>query len=299
MAARLQLRPRSSWTTQPEGGWRACAITPHGCGSCRAAHSGLGVGRRDLRGELSAPRRACQARTASGSPLRARRRPFSSRNRAGHRLRRRPSARRRRRQGSQWLDQAGRVCADAASPTRGRVALGLALESLRPVDYNYHVFVHLLNANDEKLAQRWPASAVDAPDQHIAAGRDHRPRYGLLLPSDLPVGSAPSPSASTIRSSRATTPSQRQPARLRHRIRPGDSVLEPGSGLVNRIWTRMECQQMNRLSIAQPSADFARYNGLNACRRVFCCAPCCLCWRPAAPVKKTPTPPSPVARRQP
>ncbi|NJN84478.1 MAG: hypothetical protein HC802_20820 [Caldilineaceae bacterium] len=65
----------------------------------------------------------------------------------------------------------------------------LRWQSLQDLDYDYHVFVHLLNANHEKLAQRdgqpvqwmWPTS-VWQPGQEII---DH---YALLLPKEFPQG---------------------------------------------------------------------------------------------------------------
>jgi hypothetical protein len=67
--------------------------------------------------------------------------------------------------------------------------LALRWESLRAVQYDYHVFVHLVNSQGEKLAQRdgqpvqWlrPISTWQ-PGEEIV---DH---YGLLLPDDLAPG---------------------------------------------------------------------------------------------------------------
>ncbi|MCB9138302.1 MAG: hypothetical protein H6642_08150 [Caldilineaceae bacterium] len=69
----------------------------------------------------------------------------------------------------------------------GEVLLSLNWRTLQAIDYDYHVFVHLLNANDSKLAQRdgqpvqWlrPTSTWQ-PGERIV---DH---YALELPDDLP-----------------------------------------------------------------------------------------------------------------
>jgi hypothetical protein len=69
------------------------------------------------------------------------------------------------------------------------ILLSLRWESLRRVDYNYHVFVHLLDAHGERVAQRdgqpvqWmrPISSWQPGEEII----DH---YGLLLTDDLPTG---------------------------------------------------------------------------------------------------------------
>lgn len=67
--------------------------------------------------------------------------------------------------------------------------LALRWESLRKVSYDYHVFVHLVNSQGEKLAQRdgqpvqWlrPTSTWQPGEEII----DH---YGLVLPDDLAPG---------------------------------------------------------------------------------------------------------------
>jgi hypothetical protein len=72
----------------------------------------------------------------------------------------------------------------------GMLLLALRWESLQTVDYDFHVFVHLLDAHGEKLAQRdgqpvqWmrPTSSWH-PNEEIID------RYGLLLSHDLPTGS--------------------------------------------------------------------------------------------------------------
>ena len=72
----------------------------------------------------------------------------------------------------------------------GELLLELRWQSLRPVDYNYQVFVHLLNAADEKLAQRdgQPVQWL-RPTSTWQPGETIVDRYGLLLPDDLPNGS--------------------------------------------------------------------------------------------------------------
>jgi hypothetical protein len=69
------------------------------------------------------------------------------------------------------------------------LALGLLWESLQPVDYDYQVFVHFLDRDGNKVAQRdgqpvqWlrPTSTWQAGEQIV----DH---YGLLLPDSTPTG---------------------------------------------------------------------------------------------------------------
>ena len=71
----------------------------------------------------------------------------------------------------------------------GELLLTLFWRSLQPVDDDYHVFVHLLNQSNEKIAQRdgqpvqWmrPTSTWQAGEQIV----DH---YGMRLPDDLPPG---------------------------------------------------------------------------------------------------------------
>ena len=72
----------------------------------------------------------------------------------------------------------------------GELLLELHWQSLQTVDDNYQVSVHLLNADNEKLAQR-----DGQPVQWMRPTSSWRPgerivdRYGMLLPVDLPVGS--------------------------------------------------------------------------------------------------------------
>ncbi len=72
----------------------------------------------------------------------------------------------------------------------GELLLALRWESLRSVEDDYQVFVHLLNANDDKLAQRdgQPVQWM-RPTSTWQPGEEIIDRYGLLLPDDLPSGS--------------------------------------------------------------------------------------------------------------
>ncbi len=72
----------------------------------------------------------------------------------------------------------------------GELFLALRWESLRPMENDYQVFVHLLNANDEKLAQRdgQPVQWL-RPTSTWQPGEKIIDRYALLLPDDLPSGS--------------------------------------------------------------------------------------------------------------
>jgi len=93
------------------------------------------------------------------------------------------------REANGWIRLEGYALTQQARPG-GELLLALRWESLRPVDYNYHVFVHLLNANDEKLAQRdgQPVQWM-RPTSTWQPGEEIIDRYGLWLPPDLPVGS--------------------------------------------------------------------------------------------------------------
>ncbi len=67
--------------------------------------------------------------------------------------------------------------------------LALRWESLRAVDENYHVFVHLLNASGERIAQRdgQPVQWM-RPTSTWQPGEEIVDRYGLLLPEDIAPG---------------------------------------------------------------------------------------------------------------
>jgi len=88
-----------------------------------------------------------------------------------------------------WIMLEGYALTPEVQPGE-ELLLALRWQSLQPVEYNYHVFVHLLNANDEKLAQRdgQPVQWM-RPTSTWQPGEEIIDRYGLLLPPDLPVGS--------------------------------------------------------------------------------------------------------------
>ncbi|HXF61403.1 MAG TPA: hypothetical protein VNK95_07290 [Caldilineaceae bacterium] len=88
-----------------------------------------------------------------------------------------------------WFRLAGYALTTETTPG-GELLLALRWECLRPVDYNYQVFVHLLNAADEKLAQRdgQPVQWM-RPTSTWQPGEVIVDRYGLLLPEELPSGS--------------------------------------------------------------------------------------------------------------
>lgn len=71
----------------------------------------------------------------------------------------------------------------------GELILALHWESLQPVDKNYHVFVHLLNQEGERLAQRdgQPVQWM-RPTNTWQPGEEIVDRYGMLLSADLPGG---------------------------------------------------------------------------------------------------------------
>jgi hypothetical protein len=88
-----------------------------------------------------------------------------------------------------WIRLEGYALSQEAEPG-GELLLALRWESLRPMEHDYQVFVHLLNANDEKLAQRdgQPVQWL-RPTSTWHPGEKIIDRYGLLLPDDLPTGS--------------------------------------------------------------------------------------------------------------
>lgn len=87
-----------------------------------------------------------------------------------------------------WFRLAGYALPTTLRPGDA-LALSLLWESLQPVDYNYQVFVHFLDRDGNKVAQRdgqpvqWlrPTSTWQ-PGERIV---DH---YGLLLPDSTPTG---------------------------------------------------------------------------------------------------------------
>lgn len=71
----------------------------------------------------------------------------------------------------------------------GDLLLALRWESLRPVAYDYQVFVHLLNPAEEKLAQRDGQPVLWLrPTSTWQPGEEIVDRYGMTLPNDLPAG---------------------------------------------------------------------------------------------------------------
>lgn len=88
-----------------------------------------------------------------------------------------------------WFRLRGYALLPETKP-EGELLLELYWESLQAVQDNYQVFVHILNANDDKLAQR-----DGQPVQWMRPTSTWRPgerivdRYGMMLPADLPVGS--------------------------------------------------------------------------------------------------------------
>lgn len=67
--------------------------------------------------------------------------------------------------------------------------LALEWESLRPVDKNYQVFVHLLDEGGQRLAQRDGQPLLWLrPTSTWQAGERILDRYALLLPADFPSG---------------------------------------------------------------------------------------------------------------
>jgi hypothetical protein len=87
-----------------------------------------------------------------------------------------------------WFRLAGYGLSQDAVAGR-EILLSLRWESLRPVDYNYQVFVHLLNESGEKVAQRdgQPVQWM-RPTSTWQAGERVIDRYGIPLPTDLPPG---------------------------------------------------------------------------------------------------------------
>ncbi len=71
----------------------------------------------------------------------------------------------------------------------GEILLALRWESLRAVDQDFNVFVHLLNAQGETVAQRDGQPVLwQRPTSAWQPGEEIVDRYGLLLAPDLPVG---------------------------------------------------------------------------------------------------------------
>jgi hypothetical protein len=76
--------------------------------------------------------------------------------------------------------------AQAGSP----LPVALAWRTARPLAADYHVFVHLLNAAGERVAQSDGQPAVwTRPTSGWRVGETVEDRHGLSLPADLPPGS--------------------------------------------------------------------------------------------------------------
>ena len=88
-----------------------------------------------------------------------------------------------------WARLGGYAVTPDAQPG-GEILLTLRWESLRAVEQNFNVFVHLLNAQGEKVAQRDGQPVLwQRPTSSWQPGEEIVDRYGLLLPADLPAGS--------------------------------------------------------------------------------------------------------------
>jgi hypothetical protein len=76
------------------------------------------------------------------------------------------------------------------SKAGGALLLSLQWQSLQQVNQNYHVFVHLLNQQKEKVAQRdgQPVQWL-RPTSSWRPGEEINDHYGLLLPLDMAPGS--------------------------------------------------------------------------------------------------------------
>jgi hypothetical protein len=87
-----------------------------------------------------------------------------------------------------WFSLAGYRLTPQATPG-GEILLTLRWKSLQSVAENYHVFVHLLNERDEKVAQRdgQPVQWL-RPTSTWQPGEEIYDNYGIALPADLPVG---------------------------------------------------------------------------------------------------------------
>jgi len=87
-----------------------------------------------------------------------------------------------------WIRLEGYSVTERVEPG-GELLLALVWRSLQPVTYDYQVFVHLLDADGNKLDQR-----DGQPVQWMRPTSTWRPgeiitdRYGFSLPPDLPVG---------------------------------------------------------------------------------------------------------------
>ena len=91
-------------------------------------------------------------------------------------------------QSNGWFRLEGYALTDQTAPGDD-LLLTLVWSSLRPVEYDYHVFVHLLNGSNDKVAQRdgQPVQWL-RPTSTWQPGEEIIDRYGLMLPDDLPLG---------------------------------------------------------------------------------------------------------------
>ena len=87
-----------------------------------------------------------------------------------------------------WFRLAGYSLTQETAPG-GEILLALRWESLRPVEYDYQVFVHLLDKRGERIAQRdgQPVQWM-RPTSTWQPGEEIIDRYGMTLPDDLPPG---------------------------------------------------------------------------------------------------------------
>lgn len=88
-----------------------------------------------------------------------------------------------------WFRLNGYALTSESTPG-GVILVTLLWESLRPVDANYQVFVHLLDGRGNKVAQRdgQPVQWL-RPTSTWLPGEKIADRYGLLLPELFPTGS--------------------------------------------------------------------------------------------------------------
>ncbi len=89
---------------------------------------------------------------------------------------------------SGWFRLNGYAVTAQVSPGQP-IALTLNWQSIRPVDYDYHVFVHLLDEQGNKLAQRdgQPVQWM-RPTSTWQTGDEISDHYGILLPETLALG---------------------------------------------------------------------------------------------------------------
>lgn len=87
-----------------------------------------------------------------------------------------------------WIRLRGYALTPTARPG-GHILLTLLWQSLRPVEKDYQVFVHLLNDRGEKILQRDGQPVLwMRPTSTWRPGEEIVDRYGLLLPPTLAIG---------------------------------------------------------------------------------------------------------------